>query len=112
MVSKKVNTLDDASDPNIGRNASIEGNNIYSNCKYLPANDCINEENYLGLSIDDPNSEQHYGDLILHKRTINGQEALKINIEMTYVTGNDPQDGDLPAPTIPWHMRNIILIKQ
>jgi hypothetical protein len=41
---EKINTLSDANNPSIGRNASIKGNSIHSNCKYLPINHCIEGE--------------------------------------------------------------------
>ena len=108
-----VNTLDDANNPNLGISASIDGNLILKDCNYHPVNDCVDGEKSLRLGIDDPNSDKHWGILRLFKRTINGQDALKIIIEMTHVTdGEDPEDGDLPSPSIPWHIRNINLIKQ
>jgi hypothetical protein len=104
-----VNTLDDANNPNLGRSANIHGNRISNNCRYLPVDDCTDGEKRLGLSIKDPNSEPHIGDLIIHKREINGEEAIKIRIEMNYY-GN--VSGTLPDPSIPWQMHDIILIKQ
>ncbi|WP_299363644.1 DUF6705 family protein, partial [Winogradskyella sp.] len=107
-----VNTLTDANNPNLGISASIDGNLIFDDCQYLPVDDCIDSEKYINLSIDDPNSDKHWGNLIVHKRTVNGQAAIKINIVMTYVTGADPLEGDLPDPSIPWQMHDIVLIKQ
>tara|TARA_R110002111_G_scaffold126258_1_gene190814 strand:- start:160 stop:699 length:540 start_codon:yes stop_codon:yes gene_type:complete len=108
---EKINTLSDASISNIGRNASIKGNNIYDDCSIQPTDDCIEGEKRLDLSIKDPITTKHFGDFILHKRTVNGQEALKAMIAMNY-HGKDPTEGELPSPTMPWQMRNIILIKQ
>lgn len=109
---EKVNTLTDSNNPNLGISASIVGNNIHSNCRYLPVDDCLESEKSLDLSIDDPNSDKHWGVLRIFKRTINSQEAIKINISMTYITGEDPEDGVFPPPSIPWDMNNIVLIKQ
>jgi hypothetical protein len=106
---EKINTLTDANDSSIGRNASIRGNNIYSNCKYLPVDDCIEGEKNLHMSIDDVTSEGHIGDLRLFKREIGGQDVLKANIIMNYLSSIS---GPTPAPTLPWEMRNIILFKQ
>jgi hypothetical protein len=104
-----ANTLTDADNTNLGISASINGNTIYDNCSYLPVNDCSEDEKRLGLSINDPNSPSHNGDLMIHLREDNGQEAIKIRIEMNYY-GN--VSGALPNPSIPWQMHDIVLIKQ
>ena len=109
---EKVNTLSDANNPNLGISASIVGNTIHNRCRFLPVDDCVEGEKSLGLSIDDPHSDKHWGHLRLFKRIVNGQEALKIRISMTYVTGEDPEDGNFPPPSIPWKMENIVLLKQ
>ena len=106
---EKINTLTDANDPSIGRNASIRGNSVYSSCKYLPVDDCVDGEKNLDLSIDDVTSDGHIGDLRLFKRTINGQEALKAKISINYYRD---VSGTPPDPTLPWRMDNIILYKQ
>jgi hypothetical protein len=106
---EKINTLSDANSPSIGRNASIRGNNIYNNCKYLPINDCIEGEKNLDLSINDIPLNGHIGDLRLFKRTINGKEVLKANIVMNYYRDIN---GRAPDPTLPWQMENFVLIKQ
>lgn len=108
---EKINTLADANDPSLGYEASIDGNIIYDNCKYLSVDDCLDSEKYIGLSINDITSDGHIGDLILFKRIVNGQEVLKMNIEMNYVL-DGPTNGELPNPTLPWQMHNIVLIKQ
>src|SRR5690606_30685456 len=110
---ERANTLSDANNMNLGYDASIEGNTIFESCKYLPIDDCVDGEKYLSIYIDDPNSDKHWGNLTVNKRTVNGQEAIKIRIEMTYVTGAEgPNGGDIPPPSIPWQMHNIVLIKQ
>ena len=48
---------------------------------------------------------------MLHKRTVSGQEALKVIIDIGY-TGDNYLDTPTPLPTMPNQMRNIILIKQ
>ena len=108
---EKINTLSDASEINIGRNASIKGNNITYGCKYLPVDDCSDNEKYMDLSIKDIPANGHFGDLIISKRTVDGQEAIKINIEMNYMRIGSP-DGTTPDPTLPWQIHNMILIKQ
>lgn len=108
---EKVNTLSDANDSSIGRNASIRGNNIYNNCKYLPVEDCTDGEKRLNLSIEDPNMNCYIGDLVLHKREVDGQEALKIRISMNYYC-DDPSDGNYPSCSIPTMMNDIVLYKQ
>ncbi len=108
---EKINTLSDANNPNLGYSASIDGNIIFDDCKFLPVDDCVEGEKRMGLSIGDKITKKHYGWLMLHKRTVNGQEALKIRIAMNY-PGKDPVDGNFPPPSIPWQMHNLILIKQ
>lgn len=109
---EKINTLSDANDPSIGRNASIKGNNIYNNCKYLPVDDCTEGEKNLDLSLNDVTSDGHFAGLRLFKRTINGQEALKANITMNFYKLDYSPDGEVPDPTLPWQMEDIILLKQ
>lgn len=108
---EKINTLSDASIPNIGYNASIKGNNIYNNCSILPVDDCVDGEKRLDLSLKDVITEEHFASLILHKRTISGQDVLKARFEnscdMVLSEGET-----VPEPTLPWQMHNIILIKQ
>lgn len=106
---EKINTLTDANDPNIGRDASIRGNSIYNSCKYLPIDDCIDGEKNLNLSISDVISDGFIGDLRLFKRTISGQEILKANLSMNYYKD---VSGSIPDSTLPNVMRNIVLIKQ
>jgi len=106
---EKINTLSDANDPSIGRGASIKGNNIYNDCEYLPVDDCIENEKNLHISIKDVTSSGHFGALRIFKRNINGQEALKINIIMNYY---GDETSDTPEPTLPWSLKNIILLKQ
>ncbi|PQJ79639.1 DUF6705 family protein [Polaribacter porphyrae] len=106
---EKINTLSDANDPSIGRNASIRGNNIYNNCKHLPVNDCVEGEKNLDLSINDIPLNGHIGDLRLFKRTINGQQVLKANMVMNYLR---EISGRAPDPTLPWRIKNFVLIKQ
>mgnify|MGYP003678117662 FL=1 len=107
---EKINTISNI-DINNKFYAKIWGNNVYDNCSIIPADDCIEGEKRLSLAILDPVTEQHSGDLLLHKRTVNGQEALKAMIDIGYV-GNNYLDTPTPLPTMPNQMRNIILIKQ
>lgn len=106
---EKINTLTHANDPSMGRDASIMGNSIYHSCKYLPVDDCVEGEKSLDLSIDDVASDGHIGDLRLFVRFVNGQKVLKANIEMNYLK---VESGDLPSPTLPWQMQNIVFIKK
>jgi hypothetical protein len=109
---EKINTLSDAnSSTNPYNDASIWGNNVYDDCSFIPVDDCVEGEKRLSLSIEDTITTEHFGDLILHKRTVNGQEALKAMIDIGYV-GRNYHDVPTPLPTMPSQMRNIILIKQ
>jgi len=107
---EKINTLADASIPNIGRNAQIWGQYIYKNCVYLPADDCINGEARLSLVLSEPNSPHHSASFILHKRTVNGQPALKAVLVFTYHKTDTP-GVPTPSPTLPWQ-QTYVLIKQ
>lgn len=106
---EKINTLSDANNPSMGRKASIKGNNIFNNCKFLPIDDCAEGEKNLSLSIKDIPANGHFGRLRLFKRIINGKETLKANIIMNYYKDIN---GRAPDPTLPWKMENIVLIKQ
>lgn len=109
---EKINTLDDANNPNLGFSASIDGNTVYESCKYLPVDDCVDGEKYLDLSINDVTSDGHIGDLIVSKRVVNGQEVIKINIAMNYYKLDYSPDGEMPDPTLPWTIQNMVLVKQ
>ena len=108
---EKINTLSDLKNPNINYHASIRGNNIHDDCFYMPVDDCTDGEKRLDLVIFDPVTNKHNGDLILHKRTVNGQEALKAMIDIGYIGRHYP-GVPTPLPTMPSQMQNIILIKQ
>jgi len=109
---EKINTLSDVNHPSLGYHASIKGNTILDSCYYLPTDDCVESEKRLSLSIEDTFTNDHYGSLILHKRTINGQEALNVRIEFRYYKATVTEDEIIPDPTMPWQMNNIIMIKQ
>ena len=109
---EKINTLSDANNPNLGYSASIWGNTIHDNCNYLPVDDCVDGEKRIELAILDRVTNEHDGDLILHKRIINGQESLKARIEFGYSEATIQEGETVPDPTMPWQMHDIILIKQ
>ena len=108
---EKINTLVDVNNSNIGYSASIWGNSIHNNCFFIPVDDCVDGEKRLVLAIFDPMNNKHNGNLILHKRTVNGQEALKAMIDIGYSGENYPGIS-IPQSTMPNQMLNIILIKQ
>lgn len=96
---EKINTLADLS-LNLGYSHKITGNSIYSTCTYLPIDDCIDGEKRLGLSLVNPGT-RHYAEVTLHKRVVNGQQALKAYMSFTYIGPYD-ETGDMPNPTMPW----------
>ena len=57
-------------------------------------------------------TNEHDGDLILHKRIVNGQEALKARLEFGYSKATISEGETIPDPTMPWQMHDIVLIKQ
>lgn len=107
--TEKINTLIDATNPALGRDASIEGNNIYNNCRYNSVDDCVDGEKSLHISIEDTTSEGHIANLRLFKRIINGKQALKVLLSMNYYKD---VSGELPKSTLPSTMRNVFFFKQ
>jgi integrase len=94
---EKINTLADADNLSIGYDASIWGSSIHNNCFYLPVEDCVDGEKRLDLSLEDVITENHFADLILHKRIINGNQAINAKI----VFGFSGQD----YPNVPISVR-------
>ena len=112
---EKINSLTDADYITMPYdNTSIWGSSIHDNCKFMPVDDCVEGEKRLILSIMDPITEEHFGDLVLHKRTINGQEALKATLSIGYAKSVFHEDDPItyPPPTIPNRIDNMILIRQ
>ena len=107
---EKINTLQDASTPNIGYGASIKGSTIFDDCVFLPAPDCINGEKRLYLTINDVKSQHHIGTIVLHKRTINGKTALRVIMDIGY-TAKIREGKIVPKGTLPWQ-GDFILFKQ
>ncbi|MCK7590505.1 hypothetical protein M0G43_07975 [Subsaxibacter sp. CAU 1640] len=108
---EKINTLSDANNLNIGYSGSIWGNSIHNNCFYIPVDDCVLGEKRLILAIFDPVTNNHSGNIILHKRTVSGQQALKAMIDIGYI-GENYEGVPTPLPTMPSQMHNILFIKQ
>ena len=96
---EKINTLTNLS-LNLGHSHKIDGNSIYNNCMFLPVDDCLDGEKRLVVYLDNPGT-RHYAQVTLHKRVINGQQALKAFISFEYIGSND-ETGDQPSPTMPW----------
>lgn len=107
---EKINTLSDVDNLSIGYDASIWGSSIHNNCFYLPVDDCVDGEKRLDLSLEDVITENHFADLILHKRIINGNEAINAKIVFGY-RGQDYPNVLTPEPTLPWQ-GEYLLIKQ
>src|SRR5690554_6657724 len=109
--TEKINTLSNLNQ-NLGYSHKITGNDIHRDCDYLPVVDCTDGEARLVLGLIDPNPDKsHWATMTVHKRTINGQEAIRVFITFTY-TGDDYQSGvQPPSPTLPWQ-QEYIMFKQ
>ena len=74
-----MNTLSDLSNSNInGYQHSVSGNTIFKSCTFLPVDDCVDGEARVSIFMNDLVENQIYYTLVLHKREINGQEALRV----------------------------------
>lgn len=105
-----INTLSDLP-LNLGRNHNIKGNFILDTCDYLPWGDCIEGEKRLYLGISDP-VKPYTGKIILKKRIINGQEAVKAYVSFSYKGADRYQQGAIrPEPTITYQ-DEFIMFKQ
>jgi len=102
---EKINTLTDLNTVQ-GFEHEINGNNIYKDCIFLPVSDCIEGETRLGVILSDPITN-HQASTLLHKRTVNGQEALNVFMSFSYSGDVTPK----PDPTMPWQ-KEYLLIKQ
>ena len=101
---EKINTLADLNTVEAFEH-EINGNNIYKDCKFLPASDCIEGETRLGIILSDPITD-HQASTLLHKRTLlNGQKALRIHWSFNYFENNAPD------PNMPW-VGELLLVKQ
>jgi len=106
-----INTLANLNDPNISDfDHEIEGSYFMTNCYYLPVDDCVEGELRLYTSIVDAITP-HFASFMLHKRIINGEEAIKANINFQYVSPGVPEE-TTPDPTLPWQLDDIVFIKQ
>ena len=103
-----INTLSDIN-LNLGSSHNIKGNNIVKSCKFLPVSDCSEGEVRLSLALTNPGTD-HYANVLLHKRVINGQQALKARVVFNYI-GDYNEEGTIPDPIMPWQ-QEYLLIKQ
>lgn len=105
-----INTLSNINNP-VAFEHKISGQNLYYDCLYIPISDCVDGETILDVSMIDANVDNFIADLILVKRSINGQEALRGYYSFSYI-GGVSQDSTIPEPTITPTQDEIILIKQ
>lgn len=88
-----MNTLSELSNPTItGYQHKIYGNSIFKTCIILPVDDCVEGEARVSIYMKDLVEDQIYYNLVLHKREINGQDAIKFTInrnsrKFTYAEG-------------------------
>src|SRR5690554_1663937 len=81
---EKINTLSNLNQ-NLGRGHKIKGNDIHRDCYYMTNGDCTEGETRLVLGlIDAGTGKSHWARLVLKKRVINGQEAIKAYIVFNY----------------------------
>ncbi|QNK78347.1 hypothetical protein H7F37_04470 [Winogradskyella sp. PAMC22761] len=108
---EKINTLSDLN-LNLGEEHNIFGNSLYSDCNYIPVDDCVDGEIRLYLAIYDTLNSLSSA-IILHNRIINGQQALKANLWYNggMITSH-PDDPEPTEPTIGWQTENMVFIKQ
>ncbi len=105
---EKINTLASLN-LDLGYNHKIRGKSIHNNCFFLPTDDCVEGEIRLRVRLTDAITE-HVATVLLQKRVINGQDALKAFIVFNYY--KPLFEGEtMPAPTLPWQ-DVYILIKQ
>ncbi|MDR6966491.1 hypothetical protein J2X31_000484 [Flavobacterium arsenatis] len=105
---EKINTLSRLNQ-NLNYNHGIYGNSIHKDCYYTPRGDCTEGEARLILSLFDI-TEHHSAEMILKRRVVNGQQAIKAFINFQY-SGNYYVDIETPSPTMPWQ-DDYILFKQ
>lgn len=103
-----INTLDNINVTDVYEH-NIYGQSLFYNCTLLPASDCVDGEVRLSISLFDANTI-HGAEFILHKRTINGQEALRVFYSFDYPKAI-PTGSTTPDPTLPWQ-DEIIMVKQ
>lgn len=91
---------------NLGYDHKITGNVIHKTCDFLSVDDCVEGEKRLSLGLIDITGE-HWARMLLHKRIINGQEAINVLIVFNYVGEENPT----PDPTLPWQ-QEYVMFKQ
>ena len=102
---EKINTLS-LLNQNLGYNHTISGNTIMKNCNIMPEDDCIEGEKRLDIGLIDAITP-HFAAMILKRRVINGQQAMKAFIVFNY--GGD--EYPMPNPTLPWQ-QEYVMFKQ
>lgn len=108
---QKINTLANLNSE-LGYDHNIRGNGVLSNCFFMPEDDCIEGEKRLRLGLIDPNpGKSHWATMILKKRVINGQEAIKAYLVFNYARGNSSDPDPIPSPTMPWQ-QEYVMFKQ
>ncbi|WP_431133699.1 DUF6705 family protein [Psychroserpens mesophilus] len=104
-----INTLTSLGS-SVGYESAINGNHISKDCNFLPSSDCIDGENRLRVSLTDPMTG-HVATTILHKRIINGQEAILAYVIFNQLVNYDGSSLPEPEPNMPWQ-QEYIMIKQ
>jgi len=104
-----INTLSNINSAS-GYQHDITGNSVYNGCDYLPPSNCIDGENRLILTLSDPVTG-HAATIILHKRVVNGQEAILAYVIFDQLSSYDGYSQPKPEPTMPWQ-QEYMLIKQ
>ena len=106
---EKINTLSDLSQ-NLGYDHKITGNLILRSCYFMPVSDCIEGEGRLRLGLIDAGvGTNHWARMILKRRVINGQQAIKAYIVFNYAGDFRDTGGIVPDPTLPWQQEYVML---
>jgi len=88
----------------------IYGNGIFKGCDYLPPSDCIDDEIRLRVTMIDPLTG-HVASVFLHKRVVNGQEAILAYVIFNQLVSYNGFSKPKPEPNMPWQ-QEYVLIKQ
>lgn len=96
-----MNTLSEIDHSTInGKSYKLSGNVLFSDCYFMPVADCVDGEVRVSIFLEDILENNAYYSLILHKRVINGQEALRVYINGESRKGNVTEGESIPPPTI------------
>ena len=98
---EKINTISSMS-TTTGYDHSLYGHSIRTTCSYMPADDCVDGEVRLILSLFEPTNTKHGARVVIHYRFhLNSPPTLKAFIVFSY-HGKDYPGVPTPSPILPW----------